>query len=443
MPRHTSVSLRMPIRSPSALTAVMLAALALPASPDAQSDTTVRESRNPEALCVLSLSYRDEIGDVFAESVMAEFSEILSREGALSVTARAVMQETLRDKGLEEACGDTPCAVAAGRALGVRNVIYGTVQKQQHVVQLSLFLVDVATASVVKEFRKTLSGDEEQLSKVLTYMAKLVVAHLAPAKFTSTTQAQTPLRYGAQRAKLGIETEPSGAGVSIDGRKVGVTPYTNDTLLPDNYTVSVAMDGYLPFSKTLYLPGGADKKMRIKLAPRLAMITIQTEPAGATALLDGENIGTSPLTHGDIQPGTHALDVSLAEYVPLQRRFDIAQGMHDTLSLTLMSQDMADSLRHARRKNWQMLRRISFGVLAVGFTGLGYYVDRKVHDYIDDEDAALANYRRSGLTQSQYDTYWASYEEAVDKTDSTVRRRNVLYGIAAGCAIGFGISIPF
>ncbi len=113
---------------------------------------------------------------------------------------------------------------------------------------------------------------------------------------------------------LRITSDPIGARVSIDGQLRGVTPLPAIELRPGNHKLLVTADRYLNHRSEVLIEGGGLKQdLKIELTPGWAAVTVDSSPAGANVLIDGELVGTTPLTT-DVLDGTHRLQIELAGY---------------------------------------------------------------------------------------------------------------------------------
>jgi hypothetical protein len=95
---------------------------------------------------------------------------------------------------------------------------------------------------------------------------KKVGCYLKKAKINVDSTA--PLEYSftlLQPAFVRIESEPSGAEVSIDGRKSGVTPWENDKVKPGDYTVKIDLATYRTVEKKLTIASAARDTLRTVL----------------------------------------------------------------------------------------------------------------------------------------------------------------------------------
>ena len=105
---------------------------------------------------------------------------------------------------------------------------------------------------------------------------------------------------------LSIETQPSGATVTIDDRERGVTPLTLNLTTGPHIVALRTPTGARVVPVTIK-PGMAHTHY-VELAPATTTgaIEVQADP-GTHVLLDGDGRGTAPLTIGDLQPGDHEL----------------------------------------------------------------------------------------------------------------------------------------
>lgn len=93
----------------------------------------------------------------------------------------------------------------------------------------------------------------------------------APASRSGTTAAprpSTPASLGKPAAATGVlivESRPSGASVTVDGKPSGVTPLTIGALPPGNYRVTLTLEGHRPFATTVRVVAGE----RARAAARL------------------------------------------------------------------------------------------------------------------------------------------------------------------------------
>jgi formylglycine-generating enzyme required for sulfatase activity len=95
---------------------------------------------------------------------------------------------------------------------------------------------------------------------------------------------------------------------------VGKTPLV-DLLLPKGeHTLRLDENRHLPLEQTLQVTGrDVQQKLALELAPAWAMVVVDSLPSGATILLDGEAVGTTPARFEALQ-GEHQLILQMAAF---------------------------------------------------------------------------------------------------------------------------------
>ncbi len=112
-----------------------------------------------------------------------------------------------------------------------------------------------------------------------------------------------------------ITTEPEvGAQVSLDGTTLGVTPLVDAQLPPGVHRLEFSAARHLTEVRELEVRGGGDRQsLTATLTPDWALVSLRTDPPGATVLVDGMAAGVTP-AELEIASGEHELEVRLAGY---------------------------------------------------------------------------------------------------------------------------------
>lgn len=110
------------------------------------------------------------------------------------------------------------------------------------------------------------------------------------------------IRLVPAQPELLVETDPPGAQVAVEGGAKAVSP----AALPlppgvrgTDVVVSASMAGHEDARVRVSVPASIDAPLpptRVKLAPVRARVEIATQPPGGRVLIDGEDLGTAPLT---------------------------------------------------------------------------------------------------------------------------------------------------
>jgi PEGA domain-containing protein len=137
-------------------------------------------------------------------------------------------------------------------------------------------------------------------------VALAVCAALAVGEAAYIWAHRTAPAVPPTEGSLSIESQPSGATVTIDDRERGVTPLTLNLTTGPHIVALRTPTGARVVPVTIK-PGMAHAHY-VELAPATTTgaIEVQGDP-GTHVLLDGDARGTAPLTIGDLPPGDHEL----------------------------------------------------------------------------------------------------------------------------------------
>ncbi len=126
---------------------------------------------------------------------------------------------------------------------------------------------------------------------------------------------------------IDLISTPDGVPVLIDDTSVGKTPLQNVAIAAGSHTIRFEHKRYLPIERTVEIEGfGARQKLQVELEPAWAMVTLQTEPKGATLMVDGESLGMTPLTL-ELIAGKRQLVFTKARFSPLEVELAVEAGL--------------------------------------------------------------------------------------------------------------------
>lgn len=112
-----------------------------------------------------------------------------------------------------------------------------------------------------------------------------------------------------------IRSEPEiGAEVLVDGVAVGTTPVEDATIKPGVHQIELSAPRYLSAARELDVAGAGERQeLTVALTPDFAVVSLRTDPPGATILVDGVEAGVTP-GGVEIMSGEHDVEVRLAGY---------------------------------------------------------------------------------------------------------------------------------
>lgn len=125
---------------------------------------------------------------------------------------------------------------------------------------------------------------------------------------------------------VSISSAPAGAVVLIDGKAAGQTPLVDLLVEAGEHSLQLQAQRYLPLEQTLQVTGrNIQQEVALELAPGWAEVSLASTPAGASILVDGEVLGTTPAVV-EIMGGERQLILQLASYADWQQTLVIAPG---------------------------------------------------------------------------------------------------------------------
>ena len=128
-----------------------------------------------------------------------------------------------------------------------------------------------------------------------------------------------------------------GAQVAIDGEESGNLPL-DQPLRPGRHSFTVSREGYEPMTRWFVLAGGQTYSVDVhlqELPPENGSLLVASDVSGAQVLLDGEEIGTTPLIH-DVEPGEHVVEIRAEGLEPHSSVINVTAGERVVVNPTLL-----------------------------------------------------------------------------------------------------------
>jgi hypothetical protein len=195
--------------------------------------------------------------------------------------------------------------------------------------------------------------------------------------------------------------------------------------------VTAKLSGFVAAEQTVTVLSRGEARLSFELEKALARLTVRVSASQAEVRLDGRLVGLSPLREVlVVEPGRHAVDVTLAGYLPNQREFLLSAGDDVVLDVSLVPEPVAQgavpavSTRKLRTLAWASLG----GAIALGGTSL-----------------VLVSFREQAIDEFSKEDQL--YLDASDKDASKHKalrndagsQAELLHGFAIGAAITAGV----
>ena len=151
----------------------------------------------------------------------------------------------------------------------------------------------------------------------------------APIKVTDAPNQSFRYRLAKLPGILQVQT-PVAARISVAGKDAGSAP--GEIRLPaGRHEVLVTAPRHLPFKATVDIKGMEQRQLlTAKLVAAWAPVTVLTEPAGATVLVDGAARGATPAKL-ELDAGTHRIELRQAGFKPWVTDVQVVANQAQTL----------------------------------------------------------------------------------------------------------------
>jgi formylglycine-generating enzyme required for sulfatase activity len=137
-------------------------------------------------------------------------------------------------------------------------------------------------------------------------------------------------------AEVWIASQPSGAEVSVDDTRVGVTPLSTEVLQGARIIV-LSLPAHKPVTLHPEIMAGAKVRLEdIVLPPADGRLALRSEPDGATVRIDGNFHGTTPATLSLNANDEHRIGVGKPGYQTVERQVTLAPDEEQDLVVTLL-----------------------------------------------------------------------------------------------------------
>ncbi len=158
---------------------------------------------------------------------------------------------------------------------------------------------------------------------------------------------------------LSITTIAGKAEVSLNGRKIGDTPYSAENLKPGDYTLelkraSETKDFYYVLTKKIHLEADTRTVIKAEIGPseqftsfaviyfqksntQQPQLFVKSQPANSKIWLQDIRYGETPITTTNIKAGTYQLKLEKDGYEPLEIQVQTQEGYILVADIELMA----------------------------------------------------------------------------------------------------------
>ena len=154
-------------------------------------------------------------------------------------------------------------------------------------------------------------------------------------------QRRTPYRLETTLAPLPlgdleISSTPAGAEIAVDGENPGrKTPALIENLPEGSRTVTLKLEGFDPWSRTVEIAPLKTARLTAGLVPIYGGLEIDSTPARAEVYIDGESFGRTPLAVDRVKKGRRTVRIKMTGYAEWNQAVNVAAGKTAEVSAKL------------------------------------------------------------------------------------------------------------
>ncbi|MBK5295665.1 MAG: PEGA domain-containing protein [Vicinamibacteria bacterium] len=144
--------------------------------------------------------------------------------------------------------------------------------------------------------------------------------------------------------RLVVRSTPPGANVRVDGRVRGRTPLVLRDMPLRVVRVTIEREGFKADERRVALSAAqptvtVDARLSANAPPApeatTGVLVIESRPTGATVFVDGQRIGTTPMSLPDSSRGTHRIRLEMAGFSPWVTTADVQAGARTRVAASL------------------------------------------------------------------------------------------------------------
>ncbi len=145
-----------------------------------------------------------------------------------------------------------------------------------------------------------------------------------------------PTGAAAMVERLIINSEPPGAKVFIGEMEIGQTPYRDSLIQPGYHKIKIiAGPDFEDYEQVVRIIGNKPVTIDVKLSPA-GFINITSQPVGVPIIMDGKEIGVTPLMNQKVASGRHRFKMQKDGFKDFDTTLNILQKQTYTISKNLV-----------------------------------------------------------------------------------------------------------
>ncbi len=139
--------------------------------------------------------------------------------------------------------------------------------------------------------------------------------------------------YARSTGRVSVDAGISGATIWVNGRRKGKTPAVLD-LSAGWHTIRIKKLGYLEVTERVAVKSRRLVRLKVNLLPFAGVLNIKSNISGAKVLVDGKNVGSTPLVK-ELAVGKRKIQVKSKGYITYKKSIDSRPGKRYKLNVKL------------------------------------------------------------------------------------------------------------
>jgi eukaryotic-like serine/threonine-protein kinase len=147
---------------------------------------------------------------------------------------------------------------------------------------------------------------------------KRVAKNASKARTGKNKKAAAPAPVAAVvPGQVAVDSTPEGAQIQLDGKSdpSWVTPFNLAGLAPGSHTIVVSKSGYGQETRTVDVAAASKTSVAMHLTQLNAVMSVSSDPAGASVIVDGKDTQKVTPTQVALGPGNHTILVRKTGYL--------------------------------------------------------------------------------------------------------------------------------
>lgn len=146
--------------------------------------------------------------------------------------------------------------------------------------------------------------------------------HVRPNQATDVSARLFP-----GKGSVEFVVEPAGAILTLNaGKDEWPTPVRLKDLDERLYKYEISLKGYETETGSFVFEKGKNILVTARMTSSAGLLTVLSRPAGALVILDGEEVGTTPLNLEEVESGKHSIQLVKRGYASVFRQIDTSDG---------------------------------------------------------------------------------------------------------------------